>query len=93
MRSVPEAGGRWPIGSIWTPSERGKNSYHDPNSARSRSTCTVSGLDLLTSSRSGQLARMASMAGSSAAASLSHGASPRSRIRATSARSAVRAAA
>ena len=46
VRSVPEMGARRPIGSIWTPSERGKNSYHEPYSARSRSTWTVSGRDL-----------------------------------------------
>ena len=93
VRSVPETGARRPIGSIWTPSERGKNSYHEPYRARSRSTWTVSGLDLVTSSRSGQVARMAVIWGSSDAASRSHGVSPRSRSRATSARSAVRAAA
>ena len=93
VRSVPEAGARRPIGSIWTPSERGKNSYHEPYSARSRSTWTVSGRDLVTSSRSGQLRRMAAISGSSAASSRSHGASPRSRSVATSARSAVLAAA
>ena len=93
VRSVPEAGARRPIGSIWTPSERGKNSYHEPYSARSRSTWTVSGRDLVTRSRSGQLRRMAAIAGSSAASSRSHGASPRSRSFATSARSAVLAAA
>ena len=93
VRSVPETGARRPIGSTWTPSERGKNSYHEPYSARSRSTSTVIGLDLVTSSRIGQLARMAVICGSSVAASRSHGVSPRSRSRATSARSAVRAAA
>ena len=93
VRSVPETGARRPIGSTWTPSERGKNSYHEPYSARSRSAWRVSGLDLVTSSRSGQRARMAVICGSSVAASRSHGVSPRSRSRATSARSAVRAAA
>ncbi len=93
VRSVPETGGRWPAGSTWAPSERGKNSYHAPYSARSRSTCTVSGRDRVTSSRSGQRARIAAMAGSSAAASRSQGGSGRLRSRAASARSAARAAA
>ena len=93
VRSVPEAGARRPIGSTWTPSERGKNSYHEPYSARSRSTCTISGRDRVVSSRSGQLSRIAAISGSSAAASRSHGVSPRSRSFAASARSAVRAAA
>ena len=93
VRSVPETGGAWPAGSTWAPSDRGKNSYHDPYSARSRSTCTVSARDRVTSSRSGHRARMAAMAGSSDPASRSRGVSRRSRSSATSARSAVRAAA
>ena len=63
VRSVPEAGARRPIGSIWTPSERGKNSYHEPYSARSRSTVTISGRDLVTRSRSGQVRKMAAICG------------------------------
>ncbi len=30
VRSVPDTGGSRPAGSNWTPSDRGKNSYHDP---------------------------------------------------------------
>ena len=33
--SVPDTGSRRPMGSIWTPSDRGKNSYQEPYSARS----------------------------------------------------------
>ena len=61
VRSVPEAGARRPIGSIWTPSERGKNSYQEPYSARSLSTVTASGRDLVTRSRSGQVRKMAAI--------------------------------
>src|SRR5580693_3556269 len=64
VRSVPETGGVWPAGSTWAPSDRGKNSYHAPYSARSRSTCTVSARDRVTSSRSGHRATIAAMAGS-----------------------------
>ena len=93
VRSVPETGGVWPVGSTWAPSDRGKNSYHAPYSARSRSTCTVSARDRVTSSRSGHRATIAAMAGSSDPSNRSRGVSERSRILATSARSAVRAAA
>ena len=93
VRSVPETGGLRPAGSNWTPSDRGKNSYHEPYSARSLSTCTASEVDLVSRSRSGQAARTEATAGCSAAASRSAGVSPGSRIIAISARSAARAAA
>src|SRR5262249_58691320 len=41
VRSVPDTGRRRPSGSTLAPSDRGKNSYQDPNSARSQ--CTTSG--------------------------------------------------
>ncbi len=53
VRRVPERGGSTPDGSTTAPSERGKNSYQEPNSARSRSTWSGSGRVELTSSRSG----------------------------------------
>src|SRR5260221_288159 len=40
VRSVPDTDRRRPSGSTFAPSERGKNSYQDPNSARCRSTTT-----------------------------------------------------
>ena len=55
----PRSGSLRPIGSNCTPSERGKNSYQDPYSARSRSTSTGYRPDLVTSSRSGYPARIA----------------------------------
>ncbi len=62
VRNVPDTGAVWPEGSTWAPSDRGKNSYHAPYSARCRSTCTVSALDRVTSSRSGHRARISAMA-------------------------------
>ena len=53
VRKVPDTGSRRPMGSIWTPSERGKNSYQDPYRARSRSTTSGIRRDLVTSLRSG----------------------------------------
>ena len=93
VRSVPETGGRWPVGSTWAPSDRGKNSYHDavqgPLPVRLHGQRPGPGDQLAQRPP----ARMAAMTGSSAAASRVPGGSPRSRSRATSARSAVRAAA
>ncbi|MGC0331371.1 hypothetical protein RKD23_004361 [Streptomyces sp. SAI-170] len=53
MRRVPETGGRRPSGSRRAPSERGKNSYQEPNRARVRSTWRGCGPEAVTSSRSG----------------------------------------
>ncbi len=93
MRSVPEIGSLRPIGSNWTPSERGKNSYQDPKRARSRSTSTGIRPDLVTRSRSGYASRIALTRGVRAAASRSQGGRLRSRSLRASALSSVRAAA
>ena len=53
VRSVPDTGSRRPSGSACTPSERGKNSYHAPNSARCRCTMISNRPDRLRRSRSG----------------------------------------
>ena len=53
VRSVPETGSRRPMGSICTPSDRGKNSYQEPYRARSRSTTSGIRRDRVTSLRSG----------------------------------------
>jgi hypothetical protein len=88
VRSVPEIGSLRPIGSNWTPSERGKNSYQDPKSARSRSTNTGIRPDLVTRSLSGYSASIAVIRGVLAAASRSHGGRLRSRsLRASAVRS------
>ena len=63
-RSVPERGG-----SRLAPSERGKNSYQLPYSARTRSTWTGIGSLAVTRSRRGLRRNTSSTAGASAAAS------------------------
>ena len=65
--SVPDRGPSSPASSA--PSDRGKNSYHDPNSARRR--CTITGYHrvLVVSVRSGQAAMIASTSGLLAAVS------------------------
>ncbi len=66
MRKVPLTGG--PSCGTTAPSERGKNSYQEPYSARSRSTSNGIGRAADTSSRNGCRSRASSAAGSKAAA-------------------------
>ena len=93
VRSVPGSGSLRPIGSNCTPSDRGKNSYQELYSARSRSTSTGYLADLVSSARSGYLARISLISRVSLAASRSQGGTPRSRSFLASAFSAVLAAA
>jgi hypothetical protein len=67
VRSVPLTGG-FPA-PVTAPSERGNSSYQDPNSARLRSTRSVSGREEETISRSGWRASTAVTSGVRAAAS------------------------
>jgi hypothetical protein len=53
VRKVPDFGGSMPRGSTTAPSERGKNSYQEPNRALLRSTISAAGREAVTSSRSG----------------------------------------
>ena len=74
--------GRCRAAARGVPSDRGKNSYQEPNSARSRSTSSGSGRDAVTSSRSGCRPSTASTSGVSAAASrAATGASRRAGLR------------
>src|SRR5258706_9203588 len=56
VRSVPDTDRRRPSGSTFAPSERGKNSYQDPNSARCRSTTSGHHPDVVVNSRNGKAA-------------------------------------
>ncbi len=79
-----------PCGRSEVPSERGKNSYQEPYRARSRSTSSGSGSEVVTRSRSGCRASTSSTSGANAAASRAAAGRLSSRRASTAARTTSR---